>query len=305
MLKTMLGLTACLTLSATVCAAQTRPASPPLSPKWEDLSSAEFVKAIQKADGVCMLPMGSVESFGPTAPLGTNVYLAKLISLEAAKQEFAVIFPDYFVSNTTNTSHLAGAIRYSQDMQLRFLDETTREMARNGCRKIILANGHTGNLPVINLSMGNFAAEPHDYAVYTYYVSGFPVGNPNQLPPAARVSAPGMDGHGGEERVAAMLAYHPELIHLERAHDEAFEPGHGAEDTTNPPPAGAMREIPTGYSGDASGATAARGHALVDFQVARVVKFIQSVKADKATLAVQKEFYQRTQKPQAPPPAKK
>ena len=140
-------------------------------------------------------------------------------------------------------------------------------------------------LPIINLYMGNFAAEPHDFAVYTYYVSGFPVGDPNQLPPAARVSAPGKDGHGGEERVAALMAYYPELIHLERSHDEAFEPGHGAEDRTNPPPAGAMREIPTGYSGDAAGATAARGHALVDFQVARVVKFIGAVKADKATLA--------------------
>ena len=302
MLKTPLGLAACLTLSATLCAAQTRPA-PALSPKWEDLTSAEFVKAIQKADGVCMLPMGSVESFGPSAPLGTNVYLVRIIAQEAAKQEYAVIFPDYFVANTTNTSHLAGAIRYSLDMQLKFLEETADEMARNGCRKIILANGHTSNQPLIQLYMGNFAATAHDYAVYTNYISGFPVGDPNQLPPAARVSKPGMDGHGGEERVAAIMAYYPELIHLERAHDEAFEPGHGAEDRTNPPPAGAMREIPTGYSGDASGATAARGHALVDFQVGKVVKFIQSVKADKTTLSVQKEFYRRSQAPSPPPAA--
>ena len=33
-------------------------------------------------------------------------------------------------------------------------------------------------------------------------------------------SKPGVDGHGGEERIAAMLAYYPDLVHLDRAHDE-------------------------------------------------------------------------------------
>src|SRR5580704_6893307 len=134
-----------------------------LSPKWEDLTSADFVKAIQKADGVCILPMGSIEKFGPSAPLGTNVYLGRIIPLEATKQEYAVIFPEYFVAGTTDASTLPGTIRYSTTMQLQFLDETTREMARNGCRKIILANGHTGNVSLINIYMANFAATPRDY----------------------------------------------------------------------------------------------------------------------------------------------
>src|SRR5580704_12779631 len=84
-----------------------------LSPKWEDLTSADFVKAIQKADGVCILPMGSIEKFGPSAPVGTNLYLGRIIPLEAVKQEYAVIFPDYFVAQTTDTSTLPGTLRYS------------------------------------------------------------------------------------------------------------------------------------------------------------------------------------------------
>ena len=298
MKKTLFSLALCLGLAATVCRAQT------LSPKWEDLTSADFVKGIQKAGGVCLLPMGSIEKFGPSAPLGTNVYLARAISVEAAKQEYVVIFPDYFVANTTSTSNLPGTISYSMDTQLRFLDETTREMARNGCKKIILGNGHSGNMPLISLYMGTFAATPRDYAVYSIYVSGFPVNDLAQLPPAARPSKPGADGHGGEERVAAMLAFYPELIHLDRAHSEPSQPGHGAEDRNNPPPNGAMTRIETGYSGDASGATAARGQALVQFAVDKLVKFIQSVKADQATLGMQKAFYDQTQAPANPTPGK-
>jgi creatinine amidohydrolase len=272
-----------------------------LSPKWEDLTSADFVKAIQKADGVCILPMGSIEKFGPSAPLGTNLYLGRIIPLEAVKQEYAVIFPDYFVAQTTDTSTLPGTIRYSMSTQIQFLDETTREMARNGCRKIILANGHTGNVPVINLFMSNFAASSRDFAVYYIYSSGFPVVGPNvsQLPPAARPSKPGVDGHGGEERVAAMMAYYPDLIHLDRAHDESGSAGHGAEGPGNALP-GQMSSLPTGYSGDASGATAARGHALVDLMVVKLVKFIQDVKADNNTLKIEKEFYQREEHPTNP-----
>ena len=294
-MKHILKLIAILAFGTAAGSAQT------LSPKWEDLTSADFVKAIQKASGVCILPMGSIEKFGPSAPLGTNVYLGRIIPLEAVKQEYAVIFPEYFVAGTTDASTLPGTIHYSVSMQLQFLDETTREMARNGCKKIILANGHTGNVSLINLFMANFAASPRDYAVYYIYSSGFPVVGPNvsQLPAAARPSKPGVDGHGGEERVAAMLAYYPDLIHLDRAHDEVSSAGHGAEGPGNTLP-GQMTSLPTGYSGDASGATAARGHALVDLMVVKVVKFIRDVKADNTTLVIEKEFYQHMEHPQNP-----
>lgn len=299
--KHLVSLVACLSFTGTICtAAET------LSPVWENLTSADFVRAVQKAGGVCLLPMGSIEKFGPSAPLGTNLYLVRVILLEGVKQEYAVIFPDYFVAGTTDASTLPGTIHYSMSMQLQFLDETTHEMARNGCRKIILANGHTGNVSLINLYMSNFAGSPHDYAVYYIYASGFPV-SPNdmaQLPPAARPSKPGVDGHGGEERVAAMLAYYPDLIHLDRAHDEPSSPGHGAEGAANALPAGAMSGLPTGYSGDAAGATAARGQALVQFAVTKLIKFIRAVKADDATIKVEQEFYERAKDPaqSVPPP---
>ena len=300
----ILKLFAALSLGAVVCSAQD------LSPKWEDLTSADFVKAIQKAGGVCVLPMGSIEKFGPSAPVGTNLYLARIIPLEAVKQEYAVIYPEYFVAETSNTSNLPGTIHYSLKLQLEFLTETTSEMARNGCKKIILANGHSSNTGLINLFIADLADTPHNYAVYYTYPSGFPVaGNTlSQLPPAAQPSARGVDGHGGEERVAALLAYYPELIHLDRAHDEPTSTGHGVEGQPGAPPAnqlpGAMREIPTGYSGDAAGATAARGHALVDWGVDKLVKFIRAVKADNSTIKVEQEFYERFEHPQNSTPAK-
>lgn len=301
------------TLCSGLCFAATLSSAQTLSPKWEDLTSADFVKAIAKADGVCLLPMGSVEKFGPSAPLGTNVYLVRLIPMEAAKQEYFVMFPSYFVAQTGDTSTLPGTIHYSMDMQLQFLKETTDEMARNGCRKIILGNGHTGNNPLIQFFMANLTDKSHNYAVYNIYVSGFPVFNMDKLPAVLRPSRPGADGHGGEERVAAILAYYPDLIHLDRAHDESASAGHldapgqggpGGSGGANQPIAGSMSSLPTGYSGDAGGATAERGKALVQYATDKLVTFVRAVKADKGTLDMQRQFYERFEHPLGGPSAK-
>ena len=183
--RNILKLLAGLSFAATVCSAQT------LSSKWEDLTSTDFVKAIQKADGVCLLPMGSVEKFGPSAPLGTNLYLGRVIPLEAVKQSYAVIFPEYFVAGTTDTSTLPGTIHYSMNMQLQFLEETTHEMARNGCRKIILANGHTGGpflsiIPFMGTSFDGFAAR---LCPLLHLLVRVPHHRPSAIPVAARRAA--------------------------------------------------------------------------------------------------------------------
>ncbi len=39
-----------------------------LSPKWEELTAAEFVKAVQQSQGVCMLPIGIIEKHGAASP---------------------------------------------------------------------------------------------------------------------------------------------------------------------------------------------------------------------------------------------
>ena len=128
-----------LYLGMAVCSAQTR------SPKWEELTSPDFAKAIQKADSVCLLPMGSIEKFGPSGPLVTNLLLNRIVTLEAVKQEYAVVFPEYIVAGTIDVSNLPGAGAYSAHPQYEMLDEATSEMARNGCKKILIVNGHSGN----------------------------------------------------------------------------------------------------------------------------------------------------------------
>ena len=275
-----------------------------LSPKWEDLTSPDFGKAIQKAAGVCVLPLGSIDKFGPSGPLGTSLYTIRLMALEAVKQEYAVVFPAYFVSQNSSVSNHPGTIAYSSRLQRDMLHETTREMARNGCRKILILNGHSANMAMLQDFLSSSMSEPRDYVVYA--MQGGPprmwplTEETARLPVALRPSKPGADGHGGEERISVLLAYHPELVHLDRAHDEPIVPvGSRRLDL----PAGVLVGVsgfnaaPTGYLGDASGATAARGKALTEYTAGRLAEAIRAVKADAESPRLQQEFFDKMLKP--------
>jgi creatinine amidohydrolase len=287
-----------LSFGASLCSAQD------LSPKWEELTSPDFGKAIQKAGGVCVLPMGSIEKFGPAGPLGTNLYVIRIGALEAVKREYAVVFPEYFVSQTTNVSNLPGAIAYSAHLQREMLEETTNEMARNGCKKILILNGHSGNMGMLTDFLSTDLNRPKDHIVYVMQ-GGPPRMSPlteetAKLPVAMRPSKPDADGHGGEERISVLLAYHPGVVHLDRAHDEPIVPVGSRRLNL---PTGVLvgvstaKSTPTGYLGDASGATAERGKALMEYTAGRIAEAIRAVKADEESPRLQKEFFEKRSNP--------
>ena len=86
----MLALMRLILLAAAVAACG-RPQA--LSSNWEELTGPDFVKAIQQAKGVCLLPFGIIEKHGPTGPMGTDLLNVRYATFEAAKQEYAIVFP--------------------------------------------------------------------------------------------------------------------------------------------------------------------------------------------------------------------
>ena len=132
-------------LAVLVCAA-TSVFGQTLSVKWDELTAGDFEKAIQKAQNTCVLPFGILEKHGPHLPLGNDLINVRYVALHAADQEYAVVFPEYYFGQIFEAKHEPGTIAYSAKLQLELLQETTDEMARNGCKKIVIVNGHGGLL---------------------------------------------------------------------------------------------------------------------------------------------------------------
>jgi len=120
-----------------------------LSANWAELPGPDFVRAIQQAKGVCLLPFGIIEKHGPTGPMGTDLLNVRYAKFEAVKQEYAIVFPEYYFRQIFEAKHQPGTVAYSTHLQLEMLQEATAEMARNGCTKVVIVSGHGGNTNLI------------------------------------------------------------------------------------------------------------------------------------------------------------
>ena len=262
-----------------------------LSVKWEELTAEDFRQAIQQSKGTCLLPFGILEKHGPHLPLGTDLLNVRYAALHAAEQEFAVVFPEYYFGQIFEAKHEPGTVAYSLELQLKLLQETTDEMARNGCKKVVIVNGHGGNEHLLPFFAQAQMASPKDYVVYVLDGERSRPGGP------VKKSA-GIDYHAGENESSNTLYTHPELTHIDRAKRES-----GADQRRQNLPEFLYTGIwwyarfPEHYSGDGSVATKELGEWNVQGWISTMVEAIRAVKADDASLKIQNEFYEKSKHP--------
>ncbi len=269
------------------------PAQTKLSVHWEELTAADFKDGIARAQGTCVLPFGIMEKHGPHLPLGNDLLNVRYVAINAAQQEYAIVFPEYYFGQIFEAKHEPGTVAYSRGLQLQLLQETTDEMARNGCKKIIIVNGHGGNNSLLPYFAQSQLESPHDYVVYVQSIARSAPGEPQHK------SDRSTDMHAGESETSVSMIARPDLVHLDRAKQES-----GADQ-------GRLKALPEGlytgiwwyarfpnhYAGE--GAVASRE--LGDFEartwINSVVQAIKAVKADQESLRLQNEFYERSRHP--------
>ena len=255
-----------------------------LSVRWDELTAGDFVTAIQKAQNTCVLPFGILEKHGPHLPIGTDLINVRWASLRGAQQEYAVVFPEYYFGQIFEARHEPGTIAYSSRLQFELLQETTAEMARNGCKKIVIVNGHGGNSSLLPYFAQSQLDSPKDYVVYIYQRGPVPPGRPPLK------TKP--DGHAGESETSHTLVTRPDLVKLDRAGTES-----GADRNRLDLPPGTYTGIwwyakfPDHYSGDGTAATRELGEFDMKAWVDGIANCIRAVKSDQVSPRLQQEFF--------------
>ncbi len=166
-------------------------------------------------------------------------------------------------------------------------------MARNGCKKIVIVNGHGGNEHLLPLFAQAQLSNFHDYVVYVYL---------------AREDAPGtpavkdkIDYHAGESETSHVMVSRPDLVHMDRLPQES-----GKDQARQKLPASLYTGIwwyarfPNHYSGDAAPANKELGAFDMKSWTDGIVEAIRAAKADTESPRLQKEFYDRAQQPLRP-----
>jgi creatinine amidohydrolase len=261
-----------------------------LSVHWEELTGPDFVQAISRSGGTCILPFGILEKHGPHLPIGTDLLNVRHAALTAAEQEYAVVFPEYYFGQIFEARHQPGTVAYSTHLQLELLQETTDEMARNGCKKVIIVNGHGGNENLLPFFAQTQLEKQRDYVVYVLGLVDTPPGGPPKKT--------SMDMHAGESETSTMMISRPDLVHMDRAKDES-----GADQARLHLPENLYTAIwwyarfPNHYSGDGSAATRELGEYKTNNWIQAIVNSIKAVKADQSSLQLQNEFFEKAKHP--------
>jgi creatinine amidohydrolase len=275
-----------LLLFAGACGAQGN-----LSAHWEELTGPDFVQAVHQSQGVCVLPFGIIEKHGPHLPLGTDLLDVRFAVLNAVKQEYAVVFPEYYFGQIFEAQQQPGTVAYSLSTQLTLLQETVKEMARNGCKKVVIVNGHGGNESLLPLFAQAQLASPRDYVVYVF-------GLPNKNLPGRPALKTKIDMHAGEMETSLMLIARPDLVHLDRATDES-----GADQKRESLPGSVYTGIwwyarfPNHYSGEGAAGNKELGEFEQKSWSSQIAEAIKAIKADQESLKLQNQFFEDAQHP--------
>jgi len=262
-----------------------------LSAKWEELTAPDFVQAIHQSQGVCVLPFGIIEKHGPHLPLGTDLLDVRFAVSNAVKQEYAVVFPEYYFGQIFEAQQQPGTLAYSLSTQLALLQETVKEMARNGCKKVVIVNGHGGNGSLLPLFAQSQLASPRDYVVYVF-------GLPNQNVSGRPALRTPFDMHAGEVETSNMLIARPDLVHQDRAGQQS-----GADLRRQSLPDSVYTGIwwyarfPNHYAGDASAANKELGEFDQKEWSRQIAAALKAIKADDVSLKLQNQFFEESQHP--------
>lgn len=268
--------------------------------KWEELSALEFSQAVARSGKVCILPLGIVEKHGPSLPLGTDLYIVREVALKAAAEEYVVVFPEFFVGQINEARHQPGTIAYSPDLVWKMLEETCREIARNGFEKIILINGHGGNNSMLAYCAMAALNKKQDYALYM--VNGWDIyasdADKNKVQKLMNDLPENSLGHAGADEAAEIKVIRPDLFKPSLA---------GSESGENQARLKHLNAITTGldwyaaypnhYAGNAAAATDQLGNAMIDATVNGLVKAFRDIKADKELLKLQEQFFEEAENP--------
>jgi creatinine amidohydrolase len=111
------------------------------------------MRDLVKQQPVIMLPIGSVEDHGPHLPLDTDNFLIGSICEEAARRLDGemLLLPPIPYGFEEHHMEFPGTIDIAMEHLLHFVFDVTRSVARHGFTRILLADGHGSNMPILDL----------------------------------------------------------------------------------------------------------------------------------------------------------
>jgi creatinine amidohydrolase len=180
--------------------------------KLEEFTEYSFKK--QKIDKA-LLAIGSTESHGEHLPFGCDTFVAYDIALEVASRlDHTVVVPPLWYGMSLHYQHKPMCISLTSDTLTQVVRETLDSLVHWGIKKVLVINGHDGNIPSIEIASRDAKLKYPDMRLAV--LDAWWVTAANLLPKDTFEVWGGL-GHGGEGETSIALAIFPKLCDMKRA----------------------------------------------------------------------------------------
>lgn len=228
--------------------------------RWERLTGPEL-RALAGRGALPVLPIGSLEQHGPHLPVWTDSFLAHELALAAARLATdipAIVLPPLWTGLSEHHLPFGGTITLDHATLHAVLRCVVRSLQAQGFTRLLILNGHGGNIDPLNVSVRELA---HEFGM-PVVVTTWPHVAPAEIAQAL-TTQPGIM-HACEGETALWLALDADQVRQDKI-EEAAGGNAGVQ-----APAGfsrfysfAERAPRTGVKGDPRAATAEKGQAML------------------------------------------
>lgn len=236
---------------------------------------------IVKRQPVVVIPIGSVEDHGRHLPLDTDNFLIWNICEEAARRSEGeiLLMPQIPYGYETHHMDFPGTIDIQPEHLLHFMLDITKSVAHHGFNRILIADGHGSNMPILDLVARRTNVETKALCGAFIWPSLAP-----QAIRQVRKSGRGGMAHACELETSVYLYLDSERVNLEEARPEFGMPESEFVwmDLMEGSPVLLMDEwtrfSKTGVSGDPTLATAEKGRVVFEAVVNALVRLAAEFK---------------------------
>jgi creatinine amidohydrolase len=209
---------------------------------------------------VVIVPVGSIEQHGPHLPLDVDISVPYHLAVRAAARCAdlpVLVAPPVTFGVAHYKMGEPGTISLRLETFLALLCDLARSLWKNGFRRIILLNGHGGNIHPVGAAAVKLSEEDVWTIPLTYWQMV-----PDELA-AWRETDAGSIGHAGEWETSLQLALRPQLTDMSHAVGDMWDVRFRPEVAAFARYPERRRVTATGVIGNATAASADKGARLL------------------------------------------
>jgi creatinine amidohydrolase len=175
------------------------------------------VKNNVNSNTIAIFVIGACENHGDHMPFGTDfIFPTELLKRIAVKLKNVIILPHIPYGLSLHHNEFQMTMSLKSGTLIMIIEDLCSSIIRNGIRKILIINGHDGNIAPIEIASRNIKNKHPEVIIACLEAWWTLVGQARN----GLFDVWNGLGHGGEAETSAMLAVRPELVQMFNAPKE-------------------------------------------------------------------------------------